>query len=353
MSSCLRFFNNRRKRGSDTKKICKRVPMSEVFAMRSSSVVRKLFFRQNGVERLFVNILGICFFVLIFTILTGCQTVRMAKPFSAADVLPETDSVYIKIPVKGNENMCGVLVDSYIAGLSEKNRTDLLGRAEYIYASVNFTNNSINAAIIGNFPVLIDIVFTEKNGWITQYYKENSKKIKYYVNSTGFQVAVLQDEVMLVSSVDVKLLLQRQLAYDSSPSGTIVTKDSQTLEVSPSGNESETGIKSKNEVLSGNGAEISFYTTDAGTFIEGIIGNGITLAAEYAVGSFKKEQEESYILDMELSFKNKHAVKPALFLFKKSQPSGNVETETISDMSIRCTGLNMDINTIVSLIIGG
>lgn len=280
----------------------------------------------------------------------------MVKPFSASDVLPETDSMYVKIPVKNNTDMCGVLFDSYISGLTEKNRTELLERAEYIYASVDFENNNINAAIVGNFPFFIDMVFTQKNGWNTQSFKQDGKTIKYYVNSAGFQVAVLQDEVILVSSTDIQLLLKRQIAYESAAT----VKNSENLkdditpdELSRQENVTLTGVQSKKVVLASNSSDIMFYTTQAGTFIEGIIGNGITLAAENAAGSFKKEQGGSYILDMNMSFKDKHAVKPALFLFKKSQLSNNIETEALSDMSIRCTGMSMDINTIISLIIGG
>ena len=163
---------------------------------------------------------------------------------------------------------------------------------------------------------------------------------------------------MLVSSKDVQLLLKRQMAYDTMAvvaevPGNDLTETTIVEVESVEPSSAQSIIKSKNIILAANGSDMAFYTSQAGTFIEGIIGNGITLAAEYAAGSFKKGQEESYILDMDMTFKDKHAVKPALFLFKKSQPNGNIETEALSDMSIRCTGMNMDINTIVSLIIGG
>ena len=56
---------------------------------------------------------------------------------------------------------------------------------------------------------------------------------------------------------------------------------------------------------------------------------------------------------MEMTFTNKHALKPALFLFKKAGTSGQIETEALSELSMKCTGMTMDIKTIVSLLIGG
>ena len=298
-------------------------------------------------HRITINSLRVCFLIAFLCIMAGCQTVKLTKPFSAADVLPETDSMYVKIPVETNKDMCGVLVDTYIAGLTEKNKADLLDRSQYMYASVNFADNSINAAVVGDFPVFIDMVFTKKNGWETRKFEEKGRSIKYYESAMGFKVAVIQNSVMLVSSSDVQVLLRQLFAYEDElyPEIREVTPDELNAE--------QYTIRSKKDILSSNGTEISFYTSQAGLFIESIIGNGITLAADIASGDFSKETENVYVLDMAMTFTNKHALKPALFLFKKAQPSGQIETEALSELSMKCTGMNMDIKTIVSLLIGG
>ena len=298
-------------------------------------------------HRITKNFLRICALLAIVLVLAGCQTVKMVKPFSASDVLPDTDSMYVKIPVESNKELCKTILNTYIVGLTEKNSADLLDRSQYMYASVNFADNSINAAVVGDFPVFIDMVFTKKNGWETRQFKERGRSLKYYESAMGFKVAVIQNSVMLVSSSDVQVLLRRLFAYEDELSAELrdVMPDELNVE--------QNTIRSKKDILSNEGTEISFYTSQAGLFIESIIGNGITLAADTASGDFSKETENEYVLDMEMTFTNKHALKPALFLFKKAQPSGQIETEALSELSMKCTGMNMDIKTIVSLLIGG
>ena len=309
---------------------------------------RKPFSRQIHTVSLLENALRICLLIAFLCIMAGCQTVKITKPFSADDVLPDTDSMYVKIPVKNNKSICQSIISSYIVGLTEKDCSDLMERSETIYASVDFTNNSINAAIVGNFPFFIDMVFTSKNGWKSHNYSDGRHSVKYYVSSgSGFQVAVLQRAVMLVSSADIQILLKRLFAYEDA---TVEDLTENTLETDiPSGS----SIIGKKDVLKSTKTDISFYTSKAGSFIESIIGNGITLAANEAAGFFEKETESEYVLDMEMTFTNKHALKPALFLFKKAGTSGQVETEALSELSMKCTGMTMDIKTIVSLLIGG
>ncbi len=298
-------------------------------------------------HRITINFLRFFALSAIVLVLAGCQTVKMTKAFSASDVLPDTDSMYVKIPVESNKELCNTILNTYIVGLTEKNSKDLLDRSQYMYASVNFADNSINAAVVGDFPVFIDMVFTKKNGWETRRFEEKGRSLKYYESAMGFKVAVIQNSVMLVSSSDVQVLLRRLFAYEDELYPEI-------REVAPTEqNTEQSTIRSKKDILSSNGTEISFYTSQAGLFIESIIGNGITLAADTASGDFSKETENEYVLDMEMTFTNKHALKPALFLFKKAQPSGQIETEALSELSMKCTGMNMDIKTIVSLLIGG
>ncbi|MCR4939704.1 MAG: hypothetical protein K5930_06295 [Treponemataceae bacterium] len=274
--------------------------------------------------------------------MAGCQTLRMAKPFSVVDVLPDNDSMYVKIPVKENRDLCHTIINNYISGLTEKNSAELLDRSEVFYASVNFETNAVNAAIVGDFPFFINMIFSEENGWKTLSYNESGYSCKYFISDIGFQISILENKVMLVSSSDVRALLRRQFEYDSSPA---------SLEVAPAASDST--VYSKSEILSQAGENISFYTSKAGDFIESIVGNGITLAADTASGSFSKNDQNIYMLDMKMNFVNKHAVKPALFLFKKVQSDGTVTTEQLAENAISCTGMNMDIKTIVTLLIGG
>ncbi len=302
---------------------------------------QKPFSERVHAVSLSANALRICALSVFLCIMAGCQTMRMVRPFSPADVLPDTDSIYVKIPVKQNRELCKTVINTYISGLTEDNSSDLLDRSEVFYASVNFETNAINAAIVGDFPFFISMIFTEKNGWTSYSYSDKDYSCKYYINGAGFQVSVLQNKIMLVSSSDVKTLLKRQFAYDSAATEMIVESSSE-----------ESVVYSKNEMLSRSGASISFYTSKAGNFIENIMGNEITLAADTAAGSFARENDNIYILDMKMNFVNKHAVKPALFLFKKIQ-ADKIVTEQIAENAISCAGMNMDIKTIVSLLIGG
>ncbi len=307
---------------------------------------RKPFSRRVHTVNLLANALRICFLIAVLCIMAGCQTVKLKKTFSAADVLPDTDSMYVKIPVEKNKAICSSIISSYIDGLTEKDCAELVDRSETIYASIDFSQNSINAAVVGEFPVFMDMVFTKKNGWESRKYDKNGHSLKYYVSlGSGFQVAVLQRSVMLVSSSDVEVLLKNHFAYDDAvetPEVPVVTNDV-----------SENSKFNRKFVLTNRSSDISFYTSKAGSFIESIIGNGITLAADEAAGIFEKEKENEYVLDMEMTFTNKHALKPALFLFKKAGTSRQIETEALSELSMKCTGMTMDIKTIVSLLIGG
>lgn len=289
--------------------------------------------------------------------MAGCQTVKMAKPFSAAHVLPDNESMYVKIPVKENKDLCHTIINTYISGLTEENSSELLDRSDFFYASVNFETKAVNAAIVGDFPFFIDMVFTESNGWKTFSYKEDGNSCKYYISGMGFQVSILQNKVMLVSSADIKTLLKRHFSYDSAPEEVdpieveALSSEADLLELE--GEPADSLVDDKDEILSRPGLAIAFYTSKAGDFIESIVGNGITLAADKASGSFSREKDSIYTLDMKMDFVNKHAVKPALFLFKKVQPDGEVMTEKLSENAISCTGMRMDINKIVSLLIGG
>ena len=297
-------------------------------------------------HRITINLLRFCVISTIILVLAGCQTVKMAKPFSAEHVLPDTDSMYVKIPVEKNKAICSSIISSYIVGLTEKDCSELVERSETIFASIDFSQKSINAAVVGEFPVFMDIVFTKKNGWETRKYDKGGHSVKYYVSlGSGFQIAVLDRSVMLVSSSDVQVLLSNHFAYDDALETTEVPVVKDDVSVDSRFN--------RKFVLTNKSADISFYTSKAGSFIESIIGNGITLAADEAAGTFEKEKENEYVLDMEMTFTNKHALKPALFLFKKAQPSGQIETEALSELSMKCTGMTMDIKTIVSLLIGG
>ena len=296
-------------------------------------------------HRVIANFLHICIILIAFCVLAGCQTAKVTKPFSAADVLPDTDSMYVKIPVEQNKDLCGSIISKYIVGLSEKDCTELINRSDTVYASVNFNDNSVNAAIIGNFPVYIDIVFSAQNSWENYRYDKDGHAAFYYVSkSTGFKVAVLNWKVMLISSSDIQILLKNYFNYIDTP---------EKSEILTENVPSTDSIRDKSAVLNNKGPDISFYTSKAGAFIESIIGNGITLAADQASGFFAKDTESKYVLDMEMTFITKHALKPALFLFKKAGPTGQITTEALSELSMKCTGMIMDIKTIVSLLIGG
>ena len=307
-----------------------------------SSATKRSCARLN---RVIANFLYISIFSVVICIMAGCQTAKTTKPFSAADVLPDTDSMYVKIPVEQNKDICSSIISKYIVGLSEKDCTELIERSETVYASVNFDDKSVNAAIIGNFPVYIDIVFSTQNSWESYRYNKDGHAAFYYVSpSTGFKVAILNWKVMLISSSDIQVLLKRYFSYCDIP---------ETSELLTENVSSTDSIRDKNTVLNNKSPDISFYTSKAGAFIESIIGNGITLAADQASGFFAKDTESKYVLDIEMTFTTKHALKPALFLFKKAGPAGQITTEALSELSMKSTGMTMDIKTIVSLLIGG
>lgn len=301
-------------------------------------------FSKRGFNPAVRNIILLSILFLCFCVLTGCQSAKAVKPLSPADILPDTDDMYLKIPVKENPDICKTIISNFIVTFTQENCQDFVKHSDVIYASMNFTDRTINAIISGDFPFFTTMMFTSRNGWKTETFKYGGKKYKYYVNTEGFQVSLLSDSVMFISSDDVTEMLKRQIVYDGS------AVDMAELLIKPS----DDIIPQKEQVFRDEMETIGFYTSKAGVFIENMLGNEITLAADEAYGIFSRAEDYSgYSLDIEMSFVNKHAVKPALFLFKKAAQSGSFTSETISESAIKCTGMNMDIQTMFLLIIGG
>lgn len=251
----------------------------------------------------------VCIF-LVLLVLASCKTLpdipRDLSPFALFD---ENASLYMSVPVVGNEDIVRKLTRTLILGIDSDSIETLIERTNTLHIAV-FTEEGIisrestyfQLVLTGSLPsVFVNAALTEKNGWTKV--TEEIDEVKYERKKThlGFELAILKSNLIVVSNKNVVSVQQR---YEQ---GKMLMLDWPSI-LDDSNNETEIS-----ELLHNPNA-LTLYIPMAGALLPQILGVPIELAIDYAVGTIMSYDKSNFRVNFQLQMTDANATKVAMTL---------------------------------------
>lgn len=272
--------------------------------------------------------------LLLFLFFTfSCKTIFFQHPQEPFIVLGDDFSVYTLLDTKRDKKTIDSLLKNYIPELSEKNKTSLLSYVSKIYAGFSLKTNEFSLYIEGNFPSLLKTQFNKKNGWEKNIHTSNfnSKKFQYFSHKDYFNLAIVSKNIIFLSNKNISQMID-----------VFYSRDNQALYFPKENFENEAFSMLKKSI---DREGILFYLAEPKDLISFIIPFDTDLALD-SMYVFAKEEELSYVLDIDFVFSDIRAIKPALLLLNIAFFNDTIEIKQVSENQIFLQGLRFSLDTI-------
>lgn len=282
----------------------------------------------------FVIIIFVLLAMYVTVFMSGCTTVSKFVAVNPVSILPTDADLYLKLPVTYNQQLIESVVTKFIPDLGEKNTKKLVASASVVYVSIDIQQKKANLVAEGNFPSLISLILTEKNGWTKTNKKGSIVPYPYYTHTNGMELAFPTNSLALISSFSVSELLMNY----------------------------ENELLSVNRIVpklfnSSNNKDVSFVVNNPSALLPLVFGNNIQIGVTSAVGTFVpiENSQLNYNLNVDITVADSRAVKPFILLLNtftsKASPRPSFTQEGVD--VIKCSNIELSVNKIISIFIGG
>ncbi len=264
----------------------------------------------------------------------SCKTLQVEEEKCNPLSLLSTDSsIYVKVPVENHRNLTGMILQTQLTGLSEKNAYTLTGYVDELYAGLGIVSDrsrlEVSASV--NVPEIAKKSFlTKKYGWQKKAVSIESEDLPL---PRVYEVLYRSDSPLNLCFPSSDILC---CAKSIEP---LLTKHAAKAEVAQS---------ECYEWLSKDSQDILFYITRPGQYLTTLIGSQVSVGVKSVWGSLTYS-DKKYFVEMYLYLPEKKAVKPFVNVLKLSMGMTGARVSQYDDNTIKLSNLSVEYKQIENL----
>lgn len=285
-----------------------------------------------------LRVCSACTGIVLAFVLAACSSAKMeeAHEVSPLALLDTDSSIYMSIPEAQQETAVR-LMTAAMPALNSADAAKIASRCDVLYAGISTVQDKsrLQLAVRGSFPAIgISASLTEKKGWSKTKKSYDGGAMPFSTNVYesaaygGIQLAFPTPDLLCAGS-DVDPLLQK---FSAMPAGVPELPQFSWI-MEPQ-------------------ADIKFYVTEPGQYIQALLGSAVELSVESTYGTLVQAQkQDTFVMDfyVQLKSSNNLAVLAMLSLVKLSFGMMGADVEQDGDTLIHITGLEVTADQIAQM----
>jgi hypothetical protein len=229
-------------------------------------------------------------------------------------LMNEKSELLFFVPVQEHREPVFAFTKKIFSGVPEEERKKIISRIEYIYFGLS--RETAQFVLTGSFPPLaLKSALVQKNGWEKISAAINNKDVLYYRNNSQNIEVFTGIPNIIIASENVLSMLNALYTMPLEPSG---------LSNFPSWAAKDIKAFTSNDIF--------FYIASFSSMIESMF--RVNFPADGAIsrasaeGRLSKTAAKEYVLSLDIDFKDRRAVTPALMILSLSGLFSNAKITT-------------------------